>query len=448
MLLNRVAGGRLPGLLFVAVPAFYFATAWVGGPASNWLGQTSEYYALLTDAFLAGQTSLLVQPSAQLLALPDPYDPAANGQFRLHDASLYHGKYYLYFGPAPAIVLFLPYKVLTGSHLPTRIAVALFCVGGFACSCALFFLLARREKWDIPRWLGSAAVLSLGTAPAVSFLLTHASFYEVAISAGYCFVMAGFLLTAHSLGQDLPRVSSLVGAGLCFGLAVGCRPNYAPLAILMVILVTFRIRSPRTLALAFVGSVVLCGVFLAAYNYVRFQSPFEFGIRYQLLADPADLDNHFNHSIENLLPGIYALVVSPPSQWLCWFHRSMGLLWGSPTALLGLGTPYVLRYGGAKGAVKLGSTRFTIYCIYVSAFSSVVLLALLGFTVGRYTVDFAPEFVLLSWCLLAAWWQTLHRLPKGRLGPFRLAVVGTALYSAVLGVGMCMQLFHYNVVCR
>ena len=157
--------GRLPGLVFVAVASFHFAAAWVGGPAPNWHGQTPEYFPLLTDAFLAGQTSLLVQPSAEMLALPDPYDPYANARYRLHDASLYHGKYYLYFGPTPALVLFLPYKVLTGWHLPSRIAVALFCTLGFAFSCALFFLLAKRERWDCPEWLGSAAVLSLGTAP-------------------------------------------------------------------------------------------------------------------------------------------------------------------------------------------------------------------------------------------------------------------------------------------
>src|ERR1035438_1360842 len=278
---NRMVRGWLPGLAFAAVALFHTAVAWVGGPARNWHGQTSEYYALLTDAFLAGQTSLLVQPAAELLALPDPYDPTANGRFRLHDASLYHGKYYLYFGPTPALVLFLPYKVLTGSHLPSSVAVALFCTGGFACSGAVFFLLAKLAKGDMPGWFASAAMISLGTAPGVIFLLAHTSFYEVAIASGYCFIMAGFLLTALSLGQDRPRVSSLVGAGLCFGLAVGCRPNYAPFVILMVVLVALRIRSPKMLALSFVGPVVLCGVLLAAYNYARFQNPFELGLRYQ-----------------------------------------------------------------------------------------------------------------------------------------------------------------------
>ena len=254
MHIDRASRDRLPALLFVAVAFFHIALAWVCGPAGNWHGQTSEYYQLLTDAFLAGQTSLLVQPPAQLLALPDPYDPAANAFLRLHDASLYHGKYYLYFGPTPALVLFLPYKVLTGSHLPSRIAVGLFCAGGFACSCALFFLLAKREKWDCPRWFASAAVLSLGTAPGIVFLLYAPSFYEVAISAGYCFVMAGFLFIASSLEQDSPRTASLLAAGLCFGLAVGCRPNFALPAILMVLLVAWRIRSHKTRALAFVSS--------------------------------------------------------------------------------------------------------------------------------------------------------------------------------------------------
>ena len=450
MYFDRIARHRIPGLWFVAVTFFYFTTAWVGGPASNWRGQTPEYYALLTDAFLAGQTSLLVQPPAELLALPNPYDPTRNGEYRLHDASLYHGKYYLYFGPTPALVLFLPFKVLTGSHLPSSVAVALFCTGGFACSCGLFFLLAKLEKWDIPAWFASAVVISLGTAPGVVFLLAHTSFYEVAIAAGYCFVMAAFLLLAHSLGQDRPRVSSLAGAGLCFGLAVGCRPNYAPFTILMVVLVTLRIRSPKTPALAYMGPLVLCGVLLAAYNYARFQNPFELGLRYQLFAkpsDPADLVYRLNHSLENLLPSLYTLVLSPPSEWLCWFHRSMGVLWGAPTALVGLCAPLVLRHGGVKGAVKLGSTRFTIYCIYVSALSILVVLALLDYPVGRYTVDFAPELVLLSWCLLAARWQNLHQLAKAWLVSFRLAVLSIAFYAAVLGIAMSVLLLHYNVLC-
>ena len=434
---NRMVRGWLPGLAFAAVALFHTAVAWVGGPARNWHGQTSEYYALLTDAFLAGQTSLLVQPAAELLALPDPYDPTANGRFRLHDASLYHGKYYLYFGPTPALVLFLPYKVLTGSHLPARVAVASFCAGGLACSCAFFFLLAKREKWDCPQWLAAAAALSLGTAPGVAFLVTRPSFYEVAISAGYCFMMAAFALIAYSLEQDSLKTASRIGAGLCVGLAAGCRPNFALLAILMVVLVGWRTRSDKTRALAFVGPVVLCGFLLAAYNYARFQNPLDFGIQYTLLATSSDLNGHFGHSLGNLLPSLSVLVFSPVR--LPPADLATGMLPASPIALLGLLTPCILRYGRVRYHVKLGSTRFAIYCVYVSALSMLILLALLGFTLRRYTADFSVGFVLLSWCLLAAMWQAVQGLGEGKLMPFRIAVVAAALYPALLDFSICIS---------
>ena len=63
------------------------------------------YVALLADAFLHRQTSLRVMPDPRLLALPDPYDPLTNAPFRLHDALLFNGRYYLYWGPVPSLIL-------------------------------------------------------------------------------------------------------------------------------------------------------------------------------------------------------------------------------------------------------------------------------------------------------------------------------------------------------
>src|SRR3990172_4889103 len=60
-----------------------------------------NYYNMLSDAFLSGRLSLLLEPRKELLDLPDPYDPSLNAQFKLHDVSLYNGKYYLPSGPTP-----------------------------------------------------------------------------------------------------------------------------------------------------------------------------------------------------------------------------------------------------------------------------------------------------------------------------------------------------------
>jgi len=344
----------------------------------------------------------------------------------------------------------------------------LFCAVGFGCSCALFFLLAKREKWDCPPWLGSAAVLSLGTGPAVAFLLTRPSFYEVAIGAGYCFAMAGFLLTAHGLGspgllagagasgEDRPRTASLVGAGLCFGLAAGCRPNFALLAILMAGLVAFRIRSHKMRVLAFVGPVVLCGVLLAGYNYARFQNPFEFGNRYQL-AD--GVQNHGSlFSLSKFFPGVYYLILAPPwiglhypfvrpSDSLSAFASlpkgfavgpTIGLLWLAPMTLLGLMTPLFWCFRRSKDFVKLGSARFTIVSLYVSALGIIAVFGLIGWITGRYLVDFAPELVLLSWLLLAALWQGVRGSSGRQPRLFQCAVAGFTLYSVFLDLWMCL----------
>lgn len=424
-------------LLFVGLSALHFASAYAPGPAPNWGGKTSEYYPLLTDAFLAGQTSLLVLPDPRLLALPNPWDPAANSRYRLHDASLYQGKYYLYFGPTPALVLFLPYKVLTGSYLPTRVAVALFCIGGYAFSCVLFFMLARREKWVCPFWLRATAVLSLGTSSLVLFLLMRPSFYEVAIASAYCFLMGGFALLAYSLGPQAPWLPGLLLSGLCFGLAAGCRPTAALLAVLVAVLLFFRMRGYKWHVLAFASPIAVSGALLAWYNYARFQNPLEFGMRYSLLANTADINAHFGHTLQNLLPSFYLLVFS--RSWQLGSTPAVGLLWGAPIALVGLCLPFVLRNHAVKDSVKLASTRFAISSVYASGIGVLALFAFWGFTLGRYDVDFVPELVLVSWCLLAALWQVVQPLGGNRTLLFRAAVCGLTLYSVVLDVGACWQ---------
>jgi hypothetical protein len=70
-----------------------------------------HHYEYLAEGFLRGHTYLPVEPDPRLLQLSDPYDPVANRPYRLWDASLYHGRYYLYYGPAPAITLMLPWRL-------------------------------------------------------------------------------------------------------------------------------------------------------------------------------------------------------------------------------------------------------------------------------------------------------------------------------------------------
>ena len=91
-------------LISICVSVSVYIWTSTSGKISSWASTTS-YYDMLADAFLHGQTDLLVKPDPHLLTLPNPYDPVANMRYRLHDASLYRGKYYLYWGPVPGLLL-------------------------------------------------------------------------------------------------------------------------------------------------------------------------------------------------------------------------------------------------------------------------------------------------------------------------------------------------------
>ena len=92
------------GLFSALLLVFYFWTATSSNQPFRPRDTSQELYGQLAAAFQKGQTYLDTKPAPQLLAMSDPYDPAANEPYRLHDASLYRGKYYVYFGAAPVVV--------------------------------------------------------------------------------------------------------------------------------------------------------------------------------------------------------------------------------------------------------------------------------------------------------------------------------------------------------
>ena len=80
--------------MIVELVSWYFATA---GTFSHWHFYNA-FLNDLADGFRQGHLHLSVEPPAALVARPNPFDPA-NHDLWYWDASLYHGHYYLYWGP-------------------------------------------------------------------------------------------------------------------------------------------------------------------------------------------------------------------------------------------------------------------------------------------------------------------------------------------------------------
>jgi hypothetical protein len=180
------------------------------------------YYPVLADAFMHGQVTLRVQPRPELLALPDPYDPAANQSYRWHDAVLFSGKYYLYWGPVPALIEAAICFVL-GIGSPDIGDQQIACVFVFSTVVMATILLVQVKEHLFPN-LGAAAilpaVLTLGLgAPA----LRIGGVYGAAIAGGQFFLLAGVCAAWFGLARGRARPLWLMAAGECWALSAGSR---------------------------------------------------------------------------------------------------------------------------------------------------------------------------------------------------------------------------------
>ena len=272
---NRPGGAAL----WAALAACSLLLFWIAESASVFdsaPGEAWHHYEFLVDGFLHGHTSLSVEPAPELLRLKDPYDPAQNGPWRLWDASLYQGKFYLYFGPTPVLVM-LPWRVLTGHHLPQRLAVALFASAGLA---ALATLLSEVRRRHFPSVGPAAAGLVLATAMAAAWLpvtLRRPDVWELPVVAAVACLWWALYFLWRCLGSG-GGLGWAIAIGAMVALMMGARPTdlLAGSAVLALLL---PLRRPVLAA----GAVAVAGgLALLAYNHARFGSFAEFGQSYQL----------------------------------------------------------------------------------------------------------------------------------------------------------------------
>jgi hypothetical protein len=407
------------------------------------------YYQLLARSFASGKLRLPVEPVPELLALPDPWNGSQNWNARLLDVALFQRHYYLYHGPTPVVLFFLPWYGITGRDLPENFAAFLISLLAFVVLSALFREAICALGIRLSMAWHALFLIALGVGQVVPFLLHRAKVYEVAIACAQLCVATGFYCAFRSLNGGRRSIVWAACSGLSFGLAVGCRPHFglAAMAGFFLFAVFARKRSWREL-IAYVAPLAICGVILMAYNYARFQNPFEFGTRY-LLGD--DRYRNFGVSLRNLPAGLYYLLFCPPriepefpfvrlvlrSPGFAlprdyFLERIAGALLLCPLIVLAPMAPFLARRAGEKRAVPVLLTAMVAFGI-----SCVVFIALVPFSSQRYAVDFMPSLLFAS-CVAAA---ALLGTMRGRFN-HAFAAVGVALalsYAIFANLALAVQ---------
>jgi hypothetical protein len=296
--------------LWAALAAGVLLVFWIADGAAALDGNTREawhHYEFLVDGFLQGHASLSVEPAPELLRLPDPYNPDQNGPWRLWDASLYHGKYYLYFGPTPALLM-LPWRVLTGHPLPQRLAVAAFAAAGLVALALLLEGVRRKTFPAVGPGTAAAVLLAALFASWLPVTLRRPEVWELPlVAACACLWWALYFLWRCLSAPGGARWALATGGALA--LLLGSRPTgIGAAAVLLVLLVDLRHPLSRRPLLA--GAVVAAGgLVLLAYNEARFDHWLEFGQRYQLWGADERQVRHFSLSYVPFNAWVYLLGV-------------------------------------------------------------------------------------------------------------------------------------------
>ncbi|HEY0160928.1 MAG TPA: hypothetical protein VGF28_26830 [Thermoanaerobaculia bacterium] len=271
---------RLVGVLPAAAAAAFVLTAYAFfASAGTWEFRRipvwwQTFYANQAEGFLSGQLSIAGKPEPELLALENPYllEQRASLPGYMWDASLYNRKYYLYFSPVPVLLFVIPFKLVATKYPSDELTAAVFCAWAFLASVAFLWRAGMRS----PLW-----VLLAGVGGIVPFFLLEIRVYEVAAACGLAMGATWAYTLLRFLQVPSPRTAFLMG--LFLGLTIATRPNM--IVLLPVALLALWKQRRRVVAFALVPVFVI-GSAYAVYNYARFGSPFETGLRYQLTAVP------------------------------------------------------------------------------------------------------------------------------------------------------------------
>jgi 4-amino-4-deoxy-L-arabinose transferase-like glycosyltransferase len=408
------------------------------------------YYGMLTEALLEAHLHLNRVPDPGLLALPDPYDNLANRIYRLtdatHDLSLYRGRFYLYFGAAPAVVFFAPFRLITGRYLPENLVLALLMIATFLISLSI----VRRLAAELPRpgtLVDLLVVALLGLCNFAPFLLRRPRTYEVAIAAGAFFALLGVNALSRGL-RPKAGIRWLAFSGAAFGLAFASRPTQGLGAALMFVASVLLFRRDgraglRGIAALWSPWLMVVGLVLL-YNQARFDDALEFGMKYQItewnqraatLFSPAFLP--FNADLNLLAPPMVSpefpffqlgpASIGPPPVGHQTVESIAGLIPCLPAVLAAWLWPLWLR--------RAGPLEWTGLCLAIQAALNAAVVLCFAVATVRYQWDFLP-MLLVSVAL--AWLRLLETFSRRRLGRglVTAALFATVVYSVALNLAI------------
>lgn len=369
------------GILLVAYG--YIAT-WGQFDFSDLMG----YYNLQADGFLQGHLYIARTPE----------------QGYLQDMVPYHGRYYLQWGPFPAILHLLP--KLVGANLSDRVACVL---AGWLTSLVfleIMLLLWRRYFPALPKWVCRWFFFAFAWGTPTAIVSLRGTIYHESIAWAALCVLAGFLALLRYAEKLSPRWALL--AGFAMGLAAATRVTqvlyggglFAGFAALL-----YRRKRPLKPSLAhlavFSAPVAASVLLMLAYNQVRFNSPWEYGLTHLPTVDAQKPPYALGRAAENFRHYVLAPIkVSRDAPWLehVGWQPLVNTGRAEDMSSMFLASPFLLLGALSWRVFRSGAPEVRIFAAVAACSAMAVFFTLLCFsgTSRRYMQDFVPMLMILA----------------------------------------------------
>lgn len=426
------------------------------------------------EGFRARHLHFAIEPAAALVAKANPFDPAWKPLW-YWDASLYNGHYYLYWGPAPALLL-AGFKTLCRVRARIGDQYVVFALASLQALAGLL-LIDRAHRRSFPAVPGIFVVLAAAVFAFVNptlYNLARAGVYEAAIVGGHAFLVTGLLFAFHAVTGDGSRQRLYLAlAGVSWAMALGSRASIAP-GVLLLVAATCWLTAPgdaagphrwrrRARALAWLGTPVAVGVAcLLAYNKLRFDAWFDFGRHYQLTWIPFSGSAAFvpanawsyllrPFAMRCTFPYLHAVTdmgaralpawLRPPHGYIV-YEPVIGCLlaipwaWLAPvSAVAGIRRGWALARGrGDSDAAAVAVTWLAVATSLAAVASFVVPLTLFWATM-RFLGDMTPALTLVG---TLGWWLCWARFRESASRRRLVVSAAVVLALATVGVGVAL----------
>lgn len=373
-----------------------------------------DSYYELTEAILDGHFYLNEEVPNFIKEMDNPYDIEQrsnilkeNGysvQYRW-DYAYYNGKFYVYFGILPVLLLFLPFYVIFGIHLPMKYSIFILC--SISVGAVLYFVwqLCKRyyPKISLISYLLGSSLLIL--CSGFVFIARRPDIYLIPLALSLCLVYFGFGFILKSLNCE-KRKYLYLGLGMfCLALTSLSRPQFLVSIILAIPLIKNELyhgKWDKKAIFSTLCPLIVVGAFAMYYNYARFGSIFDFGASYNLTTNDM---THRGINIDRIGLGIFNYLFKPLeiTSTFPFIEKSMlktnymgitiyenflgGLFWNTCVVLLGF---YVIKH---KKQFPKELYQMSILC-YILAFIVIFFDIEAAGILPRYLCDFAYLFLI------------------------------------------------------